>query len=107
MCTSLHVARQKVNTLCSIFFLIYSFLSSETTVILREENYVWPGVHKVTLKITDQQGKSCADAQIIDLTVCTCNKNTKSCVSRSTSTATFGAAGILLMLLGLLLLLCE
>uniref|UniRef100_A0AAX7U693 Desmoglein 2 n=1 Tax=Astatotilapia calliptera TaxID=8154 RepID=A0AAX7U693_ASTCA len=78
---------------------------NETTVILREENYVWPGVHKVTLKITDQQGKSCADAQIIDLTVCTCNKNTKSCVSRSTSTATFGAAGILLMLLGLLLLL--
>uniref|UniRef100_I3JTH5 Desmoglein-2 n=1 Tax=Oreochromis niloticus TaxID=8128 RepID=I3JTH5_ORENI len=78
---------------------------NETTVILREENYLWPGVHKVTLKITDQQGKSCADAQIIDLTVCTCNKNTKSCVSHSTSTATFGAAGILLMLLGLLLLL--
>ncbi|XP_035761990.1 desmoglein-2-like, partial [Neolamprologus brichardi] len=78
---------------------------NETTVILREENYVWPGVHKVTLKITDQQGKSCADAQIIDLTVCTCNKNTRSCVSRSTSTATFGAGGILLMLLGLLLLL--
>ncbi|XP_030608214.1 desmoglein-2-like [Archocentrus centrarchus] len=78
---------------------------NETTVILREQADLWPGIHRVTLKITDQQGKSCADFQTIDVTVCTCQKNTKACLSRTTSTATFGAPGVLLLLLGLLLLL--
>uniref|UniRef100_A0A3Q0S8E3 Desmoglein 2 n=1 Tax=Amphilophus citrinellus TaxID=61819 RepID=A0A3Q0S8E3_AMPCI len=78
---------------------------NETTVILREQADLWPGIHRVTLKIADQQGKSCADFQTIDVTVCTCQKNTKACLSRTTSTATFGAPGVLLLLLGLLLLL--
>uniref|UniRef100_A0A8C5GHB2 Desmoglein-2-like n=1 Tax=Gouania willdenowi TaxID=441366 RepID=A0A8C5GHB2_GOUWI len=61
----------------------------------------------LALQIKDQQGKSCADLQIIDVTVCTCHKDTKACVSRSTSTVGLGAAGVLLLLLGLLLLLCD
>uniref|UniRef100_A0A8C5GHN9 Desmoglein-2-like n=1 Tax=Gouania willdenowi TaxID=441366 RepID=A0A8C5GHN9_GOUWI len=76
-----------------------------TTAILRDQANLWPGTYKVALQIKDQQGKSCADLQIIDVTVCTCHKDTKACVSRSTSTVGLGAAGVLLLLLGLLLLL--
>lgn len=78
---------------------------NETAAILREEANLWPGHYKVTLDIKDQQGKSCAALQVLNLTVCTCTENTKTCVARTTKTAGFGAAGILLLLLGLLLLL--
>ncbi|CAN9502825.1 unnamed protein product [Ophioblennius macclurei] len=78
---------------------------NETTAILRDQANLWPGNYKVVMEIKDQQGKVCAEDQIIDLTVCTCTEDTKSCVLRSTSTVGLGAAGILLLLLGLLLLL--
>lgn len=78
---------------------------NETTVILRDQARLWPGIHKVTMEIKDQQGKSCADIQTMDVVVCTCDENTKTCVPRSNVTRTFGAAGVLLLLLGLLLLL--
>lgn len=76
-------------------------------MILRDQARLWPGIHKVTMEIKDQQGKSCADIQTMDVVVCTCDENTKTCVSRSNVTRTFGAAGVLLLLLGLLLLLRE
>lgn len=82
-------------------------LCSGTTVILRDQARLWPGKYKVVMEIKDQQGKSCGDVQVLDLMVCTCIKGAKSCVSRSTSGAVFGASGVLLLLLGLLLLLCE
>ncbi|XP_071347518.1 desmoglein-2-like protein [Trachinotus anak] len=78
---------------------------NDTAAILRDQANLWPGIYKVAVDVKDQQGKSCADVQMMDVTVCTCLENTKSCVSRRTSTAGFGAAGILLLLLGLLLLL--
>uniref|UniRef100_A0A8C6L1T1 Desmoglein-2-like n=1 Tax=Nothobranchius furzeri TaxID=105023 RepID=A0A8C6L1T1_NOTFU len=78
---------------------------NETTVILRDKGKLWPGNYKVKLEIKDQQGKSCDDLQIVDLVVCSCDKDTKSCVARRKGSAVFGAAGILLLLLGLLLLL--
>ncbi|XP_074545677.1 desmoglein-2-like protein [Halichoeres trimaculatus] len=78
---------------------------NETAAILRDEANLWPGNYKVVVDIKDQQGKSCADVQVIDLIVCTCAENTKACVARRTKTSTFGASGILLLLLGLLLLL--
>lgn len=77
---------------------------NETTVLLRDQGGLWPGIYKVSLEVKDQQGKSCDDLQIMDVSVCTCDE-TKVCKSRTTGSATFGAAGILLMLLGLLLLL--
>uniref|UniRef100_A0A8C5FAX4 Desmoglein 2 n=1 Tax=Gadus morhua TaxID=8049 RepID=A0A8C5FAX4_GADMO len=80
---------------------------NKTTVILRDQAHLWPGYYKVTLEVTDQQGKSCAAAQVLDVLVCTCREDTESCVARETSTAKFGASGVLLLLLGLLLLLCE
>lgn len=76
-----------------------------TTAILRDEANLWPGMYKVAVEVKDQQGKSCADVQMMDVIVCTCHENTKTCVARSTKTAGFGAAGVLLLLLGLLLLL--
>ena len=81
-------------------------LHTETTVILRDQAHLWPGNYKVTLEVMDQQGKSCADAQVLDVLVCTCLEDTKSCVALETSTK-FGVSGVLLLLLGLLLLLCE
>uniref|UniRef100_A0A4W6DBL3 Desmoglein 2 n=1 Tax=Lates calcarifer TaxID=8187 RepID=A0A4W6DBL3_LATCA len=78
---------------------------NETTAILRDQANLWPGTYKVAVEVKDQQGKSCTDVQIMDITVCTCNENTKTCVLRRTTTAGLGAAGILLLLLGLLLLL--
>uniref|UniRef100_A0A8C5CKR3 Desmoglein 2 n=1 Tax=Gadus morhua TaxID=8049 RepID=A0A8C5CKR3_GADMO len=78
---------------------------NKTTVILRDQAHLWPGYYKVTLEVTDQQGKSCAAAQVLDVLVCTCREDTESCVARETSTAKFGASGVLLLLLGLLLLL--
>ncbi|XP_061588342.1 desmoglein-2-like protein [Cololabis saira] len=76
-----------------------------TTVILRHQEGLWPGIYKVAVNIKDQQGKSCDRAQVIDLTVCTCNDGTKTCLLRRGSGASFGAPGVLLLLLGLLLLL--
>ncbi|XP_012730885.3 desmoglein-2 [Fundulus heteroclitus] len=78
---------------------------NETTVLLRHRGSIWPGLYKVHVEIKDQQGKSCSEPQMIDVTVCKCQDNTKACLSRSKSEVTFGAGGILLMLLGLLLLL--
>lgn len=81
------------------------FFSSGTSVILRDQAHLWPGIYKVAVQVKDQQGKSCDDLQTIDLTVCTCLQGFKTCTARSSKSVVFGAAGVLLMLLGLLLLL--
>ncbi|XP_028987487.1 desmoglein-2-like protein [Betta splendens] len=78
---------------------------NETTAILRDQGNLWPGKHKVSVVVKDQQGKACADVQVINLAVCTCTEQIKTCSGRSTATSTFGPGGILLLLLGLLLLL--
>ncbi|XP_070700781.1 desmoglein-2-like protein [Pempheris klunzingeri] len=78
---------------------------NETTAILRDESKLWPGHYKVAVEVKDQQGKSCANVQMMDVTVCTCEESTKVCRLRLIKTAGFGASGILLLLLGLLLLL--
>lgn len=90
-----------------IAFTYGSHLSSGTTAILRDQAKLWPGTYKVAVEVKDQQGKSCADVQIVDVIVCTCDHVAKTCVPRTAKTAQFGASGVLLMLLGLLLLLCE
>ncbi|KAM9789977.1 desmoglein-2-like protein [Neosynchiropus ocellatus] len=78
---------------------------NDTTAILRDQAGLWPGIHKVQLLVKDQQGKSCADVQVMDVVVCTCHETTKTCLDRQKKTTEFGAPGILLMLLGFLLLL--
>lgn len=77
---------------------------NDTTVILRPKETLWPGFYKVFLTIRDQQGEACAGGQVLDLTVCSCSKD-KACSSRFTkASASLGAAGLLMLLLGLLLL---
>ncbi|XP_056247907.1 desmoglein-2-like protein [Seriola aureovittata] len=78
---------------------------NETTAILRDQAKLWPGIYRVAVDVKDQQGKSCGDVQMMDVTVCTCDEITRTCRSRLTTTSGFGAAGVLLLLLGLLLLL--
>ncbi|XP_045907501.1 desmoglein-2 isoform X1 [Micropterus dolomieu] len=78
---------------------------NKTTAILRNQANLWTGIYKVAVEVKDQQGKSCADVQMMDVVVCTCDENIKTCVPHSTKTTGFGASGILLLLLGLLLLL--
>ncbi|KAG7525885.1 desmoglein-2-like [Solea senegalensis] len=78
---------------------------NETSAILRDQVNLWPGIYQVRLEVKDQQGISCGDAQVVDVTVCNCLKDTKACVARSTSTTGLGVGGVLLLLLGLLLLL--
>lgn len=85
--------------------MFFSHLSPATTSILRDNAQLWPGEYKVAFEIMDLQGKSCTDVQVLNVVVCTCLESTKTCVIRETSTASFGAPGILLLLLGLLLLL--
>ncbi|XP_057714379.1 desmoglein-2-like protein [Corythoichthys intestinalis] len=76
-----------------------------TTAILRDQEHLWPGMYKLAVEIKDQQGVSCADVQMLDVVVCTCEETTKTCVSRIERRSDFGVAGILFLLLGLLLLL--
>ncbi|XP_068604476.1 desmoglein-2-like protein [Brachionichthys hirsutus] len=78
---------------------------NKTSVILRDQSNLWPGIYKVAVQIKDQQGKSCVDDQVMNVIVCNCDENTRSCVPHSTSTSSLGPLGVLLLLLGLLLLL--
>lgn len=79
----------------------------ETTVILRDHANLWRGEYKVRVDIKDQQGKSCADVQTMDVVVCTCTDNTRVCKPAGPTSKNFSPSGILLLLLGLLLLLRE
>ncbi|XP_077376292.1 desmoglein-2-like protein [Festucalex cinctus] len=76
-----------------------------TTAILRDQEHLWPGMYKVAVEIKDQQGVSCADIQMLDVVVCTCEENTRTCVAHIERHSEFGVSGILLLLFGLLLLL--
>lgn len=82
-------------------------LSPETTVILRGQDNLWPGNYKVKMEVKDQQGKSCADFQVMEVIVCACHGTTKTCLPRSSKITSLGFSGVLLLLLGLLLLLRE
>lgn len=88
-------------------FNVHLSLPLETTVILRDQANLWPGHYKVTVDIKDKQGKSCADVQTMDVVVCTCEDNSKTCKTAGPTSKNFSASGILLLLLGLLLLLRE
>ncbi|AWP04019.1 putative desmoglein-2-like isoform 3 [Scophthalmus maximus] len=78
---------------------------NDTTAILRDKANLWPGIYQVAVEVKDQQGKSCTVVQMMDVTVCSCREDIKTCQSRRTKTTGLGAGGILLLLLGLLLLL--
>ncbi|KAJ8279866.1 hypothetical protein COCON_G00069320 [Conger conger] len=78
-----------------------------TSVILRTHDNLWPGAYKVALEVADQQGHSCPDKQVMEVQVCTCkDPSTPDCSDRAGSTgASFGGAGVGLLILGALMLL--
>ncbi|KAL2097293.1 hypothetical protein ACEWY4_006500 [Coilia grayii] len=80
-------------------------VGNDTTVILRPRDILWPGSHKVFMVIRDQQGVACGDVQVLNVEVCSCNKD-MTCLPREERgpSAVLGPAGILMLLLGLLLL---
>ncbi|XP_073727823.1 desmoglein-2-like protein isoform X2 [Misgurnus anguillicaudatus] len=77
-------------------------ITNDTTSIFRSHATLWPGVYRLFVKVRDQQGKFCAH-QALQIDVCACDAS-KVCLPRKREVR-FGAAGVLLMLLGLLLLL--
>lgn len=74
------------------------------------EDDLWPGFYEVTMEIRDKQGLACPDEQVLRLEVCTCSEGTF-CASKlaavRTTSASLGAAGIGLLLLGFLCIICE
>ncbi|XP_053570973.1 desmoglein-2 [Bombina bombina] len=75
---------------------------------------IWPGSHKVQVLVTDNEGLSCPEMQILELAVCDCEGG-DACSSRRIETSVGLGAGaiglmilacILLLLVPLLLLLC-
>ncbi|KAB5579050.1 hypothetical protein PHYPO_G00190260 [Pangasianodon hypophthalmus] len=78
---------------------------NETTVILRNQEILWPGHYTVGLDVQDQQGKSC-EVQNLQVTVCTCNEQQVCRPDRRISNGNgLGGGGVLALLLGILLLL--
>lgn len=83
---------------------MFNIVFSDTTAIFRSQTTLWPGVYYVFVDVRDQQGKICT-GQMLRIDVCTCDES-KVCLPEKRVT-TFGASGVFLMFLGLLLLLCE
>lgn len=92
---------------CWMCSMLLFFPTPETTIILRGQERQWQGEYPVVVEIKDQQGKSCEDVQTVNVIVCTCQEDSRSCVPRSSTSSNFSSSGILLLLLGLLLLLRE
>lgn len=91
--------------------LMAEFVWVDTATILRARRSLWPGLHKVKLLVKDQQGQACSEMQEMMVQVCTCEDGFI-CGRRGGSgqpdkKSEFGPAGIGLLLLGLLLLLCK
>lgn len=74
---------------------------------MHSQEILWPGHYTVGLDVQDQQGKSC-EVQKLEVRVCTCTEE-QVCQpqTRSSSSTVLGAGGVLVLLLGILLLLCE
>ncbi|KAM9308358.1 desmoglein-2 [Gastrophryne carolinensis] len=67
---------------------------------------IWEGSHQVQVLITDNQGLSCPEKQVLKLTVCTCEKGVPGCISRHADKSVgLGGGAVALMILACLLLL--
>ncbi|XP_028817123.1 desmoglein-3-like isoform X2 [Denticeps clupeoides] len=85
---------------------------NDTTTILRAHDVLWPGPYNVTLEISDQQGESCPDLQVLRVDACTCTDRgackselRESSAVRDGTRAVLGPAAIGLIFLGILALL--
>ncbi|KAM4574212.1 desmoglein-2.1-like [Fundulus diaphanus] len=80
---------------------------NDTAAIVRTKENKWPDVYNLKLQVKDQQGKACQEPQEIKVYVCDCGDGVD-CARKSGNDRPqpiLGAAGIGLLLLGLMLLL--
>lgn len=80
-------------------------------MIVRTHETLLPGSYEVEFNVTDEQGKACPAPQMVKIHVCAC-KAGMPCVFRESQSQAqrkteLGPAGIAMLLLGLLLLLCK
>ncbi|XP_066533207.1 desmoglein-2.1-like [Hoplias malabaricus] len=87
---------------------------SAVEAALLPEEPLWPGSYKVSMEIKDQQGLACPETQVLEIEVCTCSEegfckqDPRSGIKPSfqkASSASLGASGIGILLLGVLILL--
>lgn len=86
-------------------------LFSDTAAILRTQETLWPGQFEVEVLVTDEQGQACPEPQKVKIQVCTCEDGVlcgkRGANGQLTKSSEFGPAGIGLLFLSLLLLLCK
>uniref|UniRef100_A0A8D1ASI8 Cadherin domain-containing protein n=1 Tax=Sus scrofa TaxID=9823 RepID=A0A8D1ASI8_PIG len=85
----------------------WKIVHQESTSVLLQQNEQKAGRNQIRFSISDSQGFSCPEKQILDLTVCKCVEG-RSCAERrswSDSYVGLGPAAIALIILALLLLL--
>lgn len=84
---------------------------ADTATILRAQESMWPGYYQVELVVKDDQGQACPDSQKLKIQFCTCEDGLQcrrwGASGMGTKETNLGAAGIGLLLLGLLMLLCK
>ncbi|XP_035987607.1 desmoglein-2.1 isoform X3 [Fundulus heteroclitus] len=81
---------------------------NDTAAIVRTKENKWPDVYNLKLQVKDQQGKACQEPQEIKVYVCDCGDGVdcaKTMIGKDRPQPILGAAGIGLLLLGLMLLL--
>lgn len=83
---------------------------TDTAVVVKAQEPMWPGISKVEFEVKDNQGLSCPEPQIVKVHVCTCADGTGLCAIGESSAqtgkgASLGAAAIGALVLGPLLLL--
>lgn len=92
---------------------VFSLLLADTAAILRAKEPMWPGIYEVEFLVKDMQGHSCPKPQKVDIRICNCKDATRNaeepCGEQGTikKDSELGPAGIGLLLLGLLLILCK
>lgn len=90
---------------------------TDTSALLRAPQQISPGVYRISLVVTDSQGRRCETPESLTLEVCQCDSRdtcgtpvptkTPSTENGKRSSWRLGPAAIGLLLLGLLMLLCE
>lgn len=88
-----------------------SLLLADTATILRTQVTMWPGFYQVELVVKDNQGQACPEPQRVKIQLCTCEDGLHCGRSGASGIGTkeiqLAPAGIGLLLLSLLMLLCE
>ncbi|KAI2650798.1 Desmoglein-2 [Labeo rohita] len=83
---------------------------NDISASLFAEDDIWSGFYEVTMEIRDKQGLACPEKQVLRLEVCTCSEGAF-CASKvaalRTTSASFGKAGIVLLVPGFLCLIWK